>query len=222
MTWKQWLIVISFTLLPLIGLSLVGVKKLDNIKVQTRVVSTPTATIPSLIPTQGPSERALKVASDLYNVMSSSDQKEYRAKWGDGSDTALPAIKTFAKTIDSDTAKIVLVESIVEKMRAENLHPIVDEPDPIVVNQQAPVVNFPAPIINQPAQSNSIQNNFDNIRQQQKQQCQDQINKYTLCLSDYQAKLSNYNSCLASQLSNKWIMCDKPYSFCGSRPWCSY
>lgn len=146
-----------------------------------------------------PSERALKVASHYYLVMTEQQQEEFRQKY-DVSGSPSDAVKNFAVFLDANQEKLVLIESAIEKdksrqnMNQYNVYPV-------------------------PTKKSGITLWGKQVDDQQGDACQNRVNQYSSCMSEYNAELSEYNVCITEKLTNKYKYCYKPFNNC-IKPYC--
>lgn len=155
-----------------------------------------------------PSERALVAASYYYiDYISESNQRkqDFFNRYSYGLDNKVYATKKYAIYLNNNLEQLVYLESVINKNKGINNQ----------INSGS-TANTPS------ASSNNIKpqtaDPWDENEQRQKEQCQEDINKYTICMSKYNSEMAEYNSCLSE---GKMSYCSKPFSFC-YKPSCAY
>jgi len=65
----------------------------------------------------------------------------------------------------------------------------------------------------------------EKFKREQQQRCQEEINKYNICMNEYNSEMGEYNACLSEVNDpNHWrygLRCNKPFSSC-YKPICAY
>lgn len=191
--------------------------QIPSIKSSIFPTSSPTPT-PKSIPTfeewqkqNQPSDRALKTASTIYISVSKSEQQKLEHQMLATGSASL-TVNRLAKEFDADPAKMALAEAWIQK----NLN------GQVSTDSDGNDYSAPQPIAEPTTNTGG---SLQKYQADQKQQCQDQINKYTICLADYNAKLNDYQECYSRYSGNSNLhpefLCSKPSNFC-YKPACAY
>ncbi|KKS41862.1 MAG: hypothetical protein UV61_C0001G0088 [Candidatus Gottesmanbacteria bacterium GW2011_GWB1_43_11] len=195
---------ISAIFITISGL-LVPANKLPPSPTLTPIVISPSPS-PQVIQ---PSQKALKLAADLYVLSGKKGQDEMMKKYNVTDPTT--TIKLMAFEMDNDPAKMALIEAGLQKYNREQNN---------ATNYDSSNYDTPT-VITQP-QTNNSSDWYEQWKAENKQRCQDEINKYTTCMTEYNSKMIEYNSCETEKLTNAYKYCYKPMNLCGLKPFCSY
>lgn len=192
--------------------------------------------------TKKPSERSLKVVVFIYinsltqiqnketkeiKMVSASDLPKYGIKnklsgleylknyYATESATTEEIINNSALYLDTHIEKLTVLESLIEKYKQEaQRNNIVYEN---IQNDNGLINSFL-----QYDQTNKSKDILKDFEIEQKQQCQEEINRYTTCMSKYNSEMSEYNTCMTEKVFNEWKICIKPINLCGIKPFCAY
>lgn len=155
-----------------------------------------------------PSERALKAAAYAYFAFDEKGQRELEQRML-ATGSADLTIKNIAIWLDNDLAKLISVETLMQKNQ----------------NSQGGnsgntnTYNPPATIVRPDSNTEST---LDKYQRESRQRCQEETNRYTVCLSEYNLKMNEYQECLSEKVTNEWKFCYKPINYCGFKPFCTY
>lgn len=156
---------------------------------------------------RGPSERALKAAAYAYFAYDERGQKELEQRML-ATGSADLTIKNMALWLDTDMTKLIMVETLMQKKQGQGVDSGgTDTYDP------------PTTIVRPDSNSEST---LDKYQRESRQRCQEETSRYTVCLSEYNLKVNEYNECLSEQVTNEWKFCYKPINSCGFKPFCAY
>jgi len=166
-----------------------------------------------------PSERALSAATNAYWIILKLDngKKEFYKKYSFGKENLRFALKKYALELDKNLDKLIMVESIINMGKANKTNN-----DYNSINTQSDLTNTSD---EQLFGTQSTESALDKFNQERKQECQQDLNKYNVCLSEYNSKMAEYNICLSeSSDPSSWrhgSYCSKPFNFC-YKPICAY
>lgn len=160
------------------------------------------------IKTNEPSERALKAAAYAYFAYDEKGRKELEQKML-ATGSADLTIKNIARWLDNDLTKLISVETLMQKYQSNQGG---NSGSTNTYNPAATIVR---------TDSNS-ESTLDKYQRESRQRCQEETNRYTVCLSEYNLKVNEYNECLSEQVTNEWKFCYKPINSCGFKPFCTY